>query len=289
MHFSKTRIAPTPSGFLHLGNVYSFAITAAAAQKYGASLLLRIDDMDRDRVHPEYLADVFETLAFLGISYDEGPSNPADFEAHYSQRHRLSFYEVLLGQLVATGKVYACSCSRKQIETDFGGVYHGACQHKKIALDTPGVAWRIDTRQARPILVRALDGSTTIAALPEGMHHFVVRKKDGFPAYQLTSLADDLYFGVDLIVRGQDLWPSTLAQLFLADLLGADAFLSATFHHHELLTDGHDRKLSKSAGDTSVLHFRNQGLTAAGLYSRIGGTIGKPIEKPEDFSALIPD
>lgn len=288
MHFLKTRIAPTPSGFLHIGNAYSFALTAAIAHKYGASLLLRIDDMDRDRVNPEYVDDIFETLKFLGITCDEGPTDALDFERKFSQRLRLPVYGSYLQKLIDTGKVYACNCSRKQIEQEFDGIYPGACKHKNIPLDADGVAWRVDTDDARPICVRTLVGTVTKTALPKEMQHFVIRRKDGFPAYQLTSLADDLHFGIDLIVRGEDLWPSTLAQLFLAGLLGADTFLSATFHHHPLLTDKTDRKLSKTAGDISIAHFRNHGMTPKDVYARIGEAVGHKFERYEDFIGLIP-
>jgi glutamyl/glutaminyl-tRNA synthetase len=101
------------------------------------------------------------------------------------------------------------------------------------------------------------------------MRDFVVRKKDGFPAYQLSSVVDDLHYGVDLIVRGQDLWASTLAQLYLSSALDAAAFREIRFYHHPLLATGAGEKLSKSAGATSIRYLRQQGLQAADIYALI--------------------
>jgi glutamyl-tRNA synthetase len=95
--------------------------------------------------------------------------------------------------------------------------------------------------------------------LPASMQYFVVRKKDGFPAYQLTSVVDDIHFGVDMVVRGEDLFDSTLAQVYLSQLLAVNTFGQTAFFHHPLVQDAHGRKLSKSAGDRSVRHFRDQG------------------------------
>src|ERR1700761_6754186 len=97
-HFNKTRIAPTPSGFLHLGNVLSFAITAVIAEKTNAKILLRIDDLDRDRVNKQYVQDIFDTLNFLEIPWDGGPRNFGEYESEYSQVHRMGLYQRVLDQ-----------------------------------------------------------------------------------------------------------------------------------------------------------------------------------------------
>ena len=106
------------------------------------------------------------------------------------------------------------------------------------------------------------------------MHNFIIRKKDGFPAYQLTSVIDDLFYGVDLVVRGLDLWPSTLAQQELAMALGENKFQCIAFYHHTLLTDNTNQKLSKSAGATSVRYLRESGKTPADVYRLIADMLG---------------
>jgi glutamyl-tRNA synthetase len=269
IYFNKTRLAPTPSGFLHVGNILSFAITAALAHKHGAKVLLRIDDMDRVRATPEYLADVFDTLRFLEIPWDEGPTDADEFEHTFSQLHRMPLYNAALDELKNEGAVFACTCSRKQLlET-------GACTciNKNIPLDTPEASWRLRTDNA-PINVKTYTSETVIAELPADMQNFVVRKKDGFPAYQLTSFVDDLFYGVDLIVRGQDLWHSTLAQLALAKILGKETFGETVFYHHPLLLESSGQKLSKSAGSTSVGFMRTEGKSKRDVFEVISGLIG---------------
>jgi len=126
--------------------------------------------------------------------------------------------------------------------------------------------------------------------LPIEMTDFVVRKKDGFPAYQLTSLVDDLHFGVDLIVRGADLWPSTLAQQHLALCVpGAEAFREATFYHHSLLVGGGGEKLSKSAGATSIRYMRGEGLAVGDIYTSIARLLGREevVRGWEELAGLI--
>ncbi|HVW63071.1 MAG TPA: glutamate--tRNA ligase family protein [Puia sp.] len=268
----RTRLAPTPSGFLHLGNILSFIITARLAKTAGAKVLLRIDDLDRERVEERYVQDIFETLEFLGVPWDEGPRDVRDFGAKWSQIHRMKMYEDALQDLRAAGILFACTCSRGQIARESAdGIYPGTCRDKGISLDAQDVSWRIRTDMLQELVVHGSGGEVVRTQLDVTMQDFVVRKKDGYPAYQLTSILDDLYFGVDLIVRGQDLWPSTLAQLYLASFLpgGAD-FKKTRFYHHELLKDKDGGKLSKSAGATSVQFLRKEGRSPEDIFRMIG-------------------
>lgn len=276
--FRKTRIAPTPSGFLHVGNIYSFALTAAIARKTQARILLRIDDLDRDRSAREYVEDIFNTLHFLDIPWDEGPRNYLEFETTYSQLHRMNLYRQALQHLKESGQVFACNCSRTQIAAASpDGTYPGTCRYKGIPLDEENVSWRLCTTGQEQVSVNTLPGQTIKAVLPPSMSYFVVRKKDGFPAYQLSSIIDDQYFGTDLVVRGEDLWPSTLAQLYLSSLLPGNNFQHCTFWHHPLLMGEGDKKLSKSAGDTSIQFLRKQGKTRADIFTVIANMLGHKI------------
>jgi glutamyl-tRNA synthetase len=119
-----------------------------------------------------------------------------------------------------------------------------------------------------------IDGVRVDAVLPPEMQDFVVMKKDGFPAYQLTSVVDDIHYGVDLIVRGNDLWPSTLAQHCLSYSLEAADFREIAFYHHTLLLGDSGGKLSKSSGDTSIRYLRQSGLGPAEIYSLILRKLG---------------
>lgn len=281
--FSKTRIAPTPSGFLHLGNVLSFVITMAWARRTGAKVLLRIDDLDRERYQPAFVQDIFDTLNFLELPWDEGPRNLPEFEKEYSQVHRMPLYQQALQSLAQDGRVFACTCSRSALQNTTS--YPGTCRDQHYPLDMPQVNWRLYTDTYAAITIKTVPSGITSAILPASMQDFVVRKKDGFPAYQLSSIVDDLHFGVDLIVRGADLWPSTLAQLYLAAQLPANSFPAISFFHHSLLTAANGSKLSKSAGDTSIQFLRKEGYSRAAVYTLLGELLG--IQEPiKDWLSL---
>lgn len=268
--FRRTRIAPTPSGFLHIGNVLSFVITVSLAQKTGASVLLRIDDLDKERVDKKYVQDIFDTLQFLAIPWNEGPKNVAEYEKEYSQVHRLPLYNKMLQELVDGGHVFGCDCSRSMLSgsTDYPGV----CRDKNIPTGNAGINWRIRTNDM-PVMMKTMSG-TRQESMPGPMRDFVVRKKDGFPAYQLASVCDDMYFDVDLVVRGEDLMASTIAQLYLGSLVSGPHFGNSTFYHHPLLMEDDHVKLSKSAGATSVQFLRAQGKTASDIYTMIANRLG---------------
>lgn len=284
IQYNKTRIAPTPSGFLHLGNILSFAITVALAKKQNASILLRIDDLDQARANKTYIQDIFDTLNFLEIPWDEGPRELEEFEKSYSQMHRMGLYNLALENLRDKGLVYDCNCSRKQINEDTC-----RCFEKRLSLSADNVSWRLITSPQNKLAIKTYNGVLIEETLPAEMHNFVVRKKDGFPAYQLTSVIDDLHYGVDLVVRGEDLWQSTLAQHQLAMALGADDFMQIAFYHHPLIKDADGNKLSKSAGATSIKYLREHGNNAADIYSLIGNILGAnvPINNWDELAAVL--
>jgi glutamyl/glutaminyl-tRNA synthetase len=285
-HYSKTRIAPTPSGFLHLGNVLSFAVTAAMARKTGAKILLRIDNLDQARVNHEYVQDIFDTLDFLNIPWDEGPRDAAEFESIYSQIYRMNDYNTALQELADKKLVFACVCSRQQISNGVVCI----CYEKDLSLAAENTCWRLLTDIEAELEIRDFNGGIVKTVLPAEMQNFVVKKKDGFPAYQLTSLVDDLFYGIDLIVRGQDLWPSTLAQLTLANVIDkGNVFAATTFYHHHLLMETPDKKLSKSAGATSIKYLRENGNSAEAIFGLIAKMAGiqSPINNWEQLGDAI--
>lgn len=239
----------------------------------GAKILLRIDDMDQPRVNPQYLQDIFDTLNFLEIPWDEGPQNVKEFAGAYSQRHRMNIYNDALTQLSDRGLVFACSCSRTQLRKD--GINNDCpCLEKHIPLTTENVSWRLITNDSNVLDIRDYNGRIIQATLPAEMKNFVVRRKDGLPSYQLTSITDDLFYGADLVVRGEDLWASTVAQHKLAKSLGKNNFNNITFYHHPLLMEASGKKLSKSAGATSIHYLRENGKTPADIYTLIAALAG---------------
>ena len=216
----------------------------------------------------EYLQDIFYSLKFIGIGWNEGPEDVQDFGKTFSQIHRMPLYHEALNELRRLKKVFACVCSRTTLEN---GCH---CREKNILLDEKEVAWRLDTSDDHTLKITVLGKPAVQTKLPGSMKDFIVRKKDGFPSYQLTSLIDDLHFEVDLIVRGADLWESTLAQMYLARVLDKDRFCESTFVHHELVKGRNGQKLSKSAGDSSLRRIkaenisREEVINASNLLSR---------------------
>ena len=273
--FSKTRLAPTPSGYLHLGNVLSFAITAVLAEKANAKILLRIDDVDRERTNKLYVQDIFDTLNFLEIPWHEGPKNLQEYEHEYSQMHRMELYTGALKQLRESGDIFACSCSRADVlKLSADNSYTGTCRQKNLPFDSGNVTWRLRTSATKPLNIKTVHGTTIRTFLPEIMNDFVVRKRDTYPAYQLTSLMDDIYYGIDLVVRGEDLWASTLAQHYLSLQLGLSRFSNTIFCHHPLLLEPDGKKLSKSLGAPSVQYFLKQHKKPADIYSLMAHILG---------------
>lgn len=252
-----TRIAPTPSGYLHAGNAVNFLLTAAVAERVGARMRLRIDDLDAERMRSVYVDDIFTSLRWLGIAWQEGPRDRHDHERRCSQLLRLPRYQEALDLLKEQGDLYACTCSRAELKR--GAC---ACRTKAIGFNAPEAAWRL--RLPADGLVRLVPLFGTERWLSPAMHlpDPVVRQRGelgGRPAYQIASLLDDVDHGITHIVRGMDLLPSTLCQLHLAERLGLESFLRVRFVHHPLLTDARGAKLSKSDGAQALKVMREAG------------------------------
>lgn len=290
MNFTLTRIAPTPSGFLHLGNAFSFLITKALAKKHGAKILLRIDDLDRERYRSEYVQDIFDSLDFLEIPIHVGPKNLQEFESEWSQIHRMKLYEEALERLRDSRMIFSCDCSRKKIqELNPAGHYLGFCLDRRMSLDKPETAWRVNTLESDFVTYREYPNHQKTELISEETAFYIVRKKDKLPAYHLTSVVDDEDFGVDLVVRGKDLQPSTLAQLDLARILEVQHFPKATFFHHSLIKGPDRSKLSKSAGSTSIQSFRKEGKPMSEVLQLIANMAGlkNQVSTFQDFSDQI--
>lgn len=265
----RTRLAPTPSGYLHAGNAINFLITARLAQATGARVLLRIDDLDAERVRPEYLEDIFRSLEWLGIAWDEGPSGPEDFRQNWSQQLRLARYHELTDALRRQGVLYACDCSRSKLRTEaIEGRYPGTCRTRGSDLDGPDRAWRLDLGAELTVQVPSCSGASTEVDLARSMGDPILRQRNGRPAYQLASLADDIDFATTFIVRGADLLASSACQLHCAELLGLKTLQQVCFVHHELLHDDAGNKLSKSAGASSLKAMREGGLGPGALHEQ---------------------
>ncbi|MCB9169679.1 MAG: hypothetical protein H6594_04930 [Flavobacteriales bacterium] len=253
------RIAPTPSGYLHAGNAFNFLLTERLVRHLGGHLLLRIDDLDVGRMRPEFVEDIFRSLEWLGIAWDDGPSGPDALERVWSQRHRSPQYRKCLSELRERGALYACDHSRTSLLEDRspGKPY---CAHRSgdLPFDAPGAVWRLRVPEDTRIVIQQFDKGGEEVDLMSVMPDPVLRVRDGRPGYQIASLCDDLVQGIDLIVRGADLLPSSACQTHLARVLGRTAFMDVRFVHHGLIFGQDGLKLSKSAGADSLKAMRER-------------------------------
>ena len=293
-----SRIAPTPSGFLHKGNAFSFLLTWLLVRKTGGTLTLRIDDIDKNRKRPEYVQDIFDTLHFLGIDWDKGAKNLADFEKNYSQHHFLELYRKEIEILKNKKAVFECACSRSQIQNrqaNNKNIYDGFCLHHFDKETTKKTALRINTAiaEAQSIQIQDVAKNYPNLNIHQKMPYFIIEKKSQnhikLPAYQLTSLIDDIRMNINFVVRGNDLVSSTAAQLFLAKTLQKQSFLETTFLHHDLILDKNKDKISKSAGSKydnfSIKYFRNNGGTKEEFLAAFCNWIG--IESQDNLYEIL--
>ncbi len=238
-----TRIAPTPSGFLHLGNAVNFALISLLAARWDAQTVLRIDDMDSSRSRPEYVDDIFATLEWLEIPWTRGPRDRSEFERGFTMAARTDYYRSQLELLDASGlEIFACKCSRADLAATSGLLCAGDCRTAGHELVAGSTALRL--RIPRGTVVRMNDSTIDLA---EAHGDVVLWRRDGLPAYHLATVIEDRDLGVTDIVRGQDLLESSALHTWLAPHLGAENLARANFVHHALLTNEAGEKLSKSA------------------------------------------
>jgi glutamyl-Q tRNA(Asp) synthetase len=259
-----TRFAPAPTGRLHLGHVLNAEYVWGLARALGGRVLLRIEDHDRTRCGPEFEAGILEDLNWLGYVPDIHP--PGEFRAGRCdgrQADREHIYRAALDVLAAQGLVYGCACSRRMLTSQIAPGhelrYTGRCRDRNLPLAS-GVGWRLrvdagtETFDDARLRVQAQDPATQCGDL-------LLRDRNGNWTYQFAVAVDDWQQGIDLVVRGIDLLPSTGRQIRLARLMGRDRM--PVFFHHALIMKSADQKLSKSDGDTGVRDLRARGWTAA--------------------------
>jgi glutamyl-tRNA synthetase len=257
------------------------------AKSENGKLLLRIDDLDRERYRKEYVEDIFYALDWLGIQYDEGPSSVADFDKYWSQHQRLSLYDDALKSSLEQEWVYACDCTRKDLVASGNyPVYDGKCRDLKKSF-LKNMAWRWRIKENTSIHWIDLIQADTTVNLSKQMGDFVVKQKNGLPSYQLGSYVDDLHFNITHIIRGADLLTSTAAQLCMATCWQSTAFQHIYFGHHPLITDKNGNKLSKSAGSESLKSLRETGKTPLTIIEIVRKMLGLPDEKIKTTEELL--
>ena len=268
------RLAPSPTGLLHVGHARTFCIAADRARAAGGTLILRNDDLDRDRAKPEFVRAFLEDLTWLGLKWSEGPDVGGSF-APYSQSERLPQYRAALERLRAMGWVYPCRCSRRDILAaiaaphagDDEPIYPGTCRSVRVVPGETGrVAWRFRVPDGEE--VRFVDGHFGPQCLVGGRDFgdFVVWRQDELPAYQLACVVDDAAMRITEVVRGADLLASTARQLLLYRAL---ELVPPAFHHAPLVTDANGQRLAKRHDALSLRALRARGLTPTQALSAV--------------------
>lgn len=274
------RFAPSPSGRMHLGNVFAALLAWLSVRSQNGEMVLRIEDLDPDRCRPEYAETLKEDLRWLDLDWDREQT---------PQSRRAAAYAEAFSSLEAQGLVYPCYCSRTELHaasaphaSDGRVLYAGTCRTltpAQRAEKTKAPAWRLKVPDAVWTVEDRLQGIYR-ENLAQDCGDFIIRRADGVYAYQLAVVVDDAAAGVTEVVRGLDLLSSTPRQLYLYDRLGLQA---PDFAHVPLLIAADGRRLSKRDRDMDLglLRQEKRPEEILGLLARWAGLL----EKPEPIAA----
>ena len=266
------RLAPTPTGHLHVGHARTFALAAERARRAGGTLVYRTEDLDASRCRPEFAAAALADLRWLGLDWQEGPDVGGP-RGPYVQSERLPWFAEVWRRLQASGAIYPCDKSRKDVARSLTAP-HAEDDAEPIfppdlrpalglgrELTAPGASnWRFRVPDGETIAFDdALCGPQTFVA-GRDFGDFLVWRKDGFPAYELAVIADDHAMGITEVVRGADLLLSTARQLLLYRALG---WTAPTWAHAPLIVDADGRRLAKRTAGLSIRELRAAGRTPA--------------------------
>ncbi len=282
-----TRLAPSPTGALHLGNARTFLVNWALARQRGWRVVLRMEDLDGPRVKPEATQQAIDVMRWLGLDWDRGPLVQSD---------DLTPYRDAMQDLMQRGEVYPCRCTRKEIERAMSAPhgdehelrYPGTCRPAaRVAFRASGfepaqgaealgesdgqTAWRLMVPDHPIRFDDALHGPQAIH-VQQQVGDFVVYAKRGQPAYQLAVVVDDARQGVTDVVRGDDLLRSTARQVLLYDRLGLGD--PPRYYHVPLVLGEDGRRLAKRHGDTRLLRYRDEGVPAERVIAWLARSCG---------------
>lgn len=288
------RFAPTPSGGLHLGNLFASLLAWLSVKSQDGEIILRIEDIDRDRSRMEYVEQAEHDLAMLGLTWDRGGTAGGD---EYFQSRRTAYYEELVHTLTEKKLVYPCFCTRAELHAvnaphtaDGESIYPGTCRN----LTAEEIAEKSQKR-VPALRLKVPDKVVSFTDLHYGecgqnlqrdCGDFILRRSDGLFAYQLAVVADDAAMGVTEVVRGRDLLSSTPRQLYLYEALGLTA---PQFAHTPLLLSEDGRRLAKRDRDVSLSGLLEQGYTPQQVVGQLAfwaGLLDRP--EPAEPKELLP-
>lgn len=262
----RTRFAPSPTGYLHLGHAASAVFVWGIAQAIDAEVILRIEDHDRGRVRTDYEKAILEDLTWLGLI-----QTPVFFrQSDHGER-----YQIKMEEARARGLIYACTCSRREIQERTGEKskdelrYDGHCRTLGHTDHQAGLRLRLD---AEDFTFHDLWTGQEKQRPSTQCGDLLIRDRDGNWTYNFAVSVDDAAENIDMIIRGQDLLSATGRQLQLRSILGKTRPLR--FIHHPLIWESPERKLSKRNGSTSLRALREQGLSPAMILGQAAFAVG---------------
>ena len=254
------RIAPSPTGYLHLGHARTFQTAHDRCRGAGGTLIYRNDDLDGPRCKPEFATAAMEDLQWFGLRWDEGP---------YSQSERMPHYLAAFESLRASGHLFPCHCSRKEIaaalsaphDGDEEPPYPGTCRCADAASSRAGVNWRFRVPDGRDVCFTDGNLGEQKATAGRDFGDILVWRKDDLPSYQLACVVDDALMQITEVVRGADLISSTFRQILIYEALG---YAPPAFYHCPLVTDEAGARLAKRNDSLSLRTLRASGLLGRG-------------------------
>lgn len=262
------RLAPSPTGLLHLGHARTFWTAFERAQAAGGTLVLRDEDLDTQRARPEFAQAMLDDLRWLGITWNEGPDVGGSY-APYRQSERTPHYHAAWEQLRAGGWIYPCRCSRRELaaavsapheDEDDEPVYPGTCRPMAGSVsDVPraGVTWRFRVPDGQSIAFDDTGAGPRRYTAGVDFGDFAIWRRDDVAAYQLACVVDDAAMQITEVVRGADLLKSTARQILLCRALGLTL---PAWHHCPLLRDARGQRLAKRTDALSLRALRERGL-----------------------------
>lgn len=267
----RSRFAPSPTGRMHLGNLWIAFLNWLWTRQRGGKIILRMEDIDRDRCRKEYEEGILEDLSWMGLDFDEGPEGIYSYGPAVQSR-RYDIYDSILSAMEKKGHIYPCYCSRSRIhqvlsaphEGEARPVYDGHCRNltpEERESMTKNPCWRVRMEESTISFTDLFYGTIT-RTLKAGADDFVVRRADGLVAYQLAVSIDDGEMGITHVFRGNDLLDSTPGQAWLIQKLG---YQVPAYGHLPLLVDTRGIRLSKRQKGITVRELRNRGLSPEDL------------------------